>query len=54
MAGLAINVEHFDSAVMVLVMYVCMYVCMCECTRVGQKLALAPRPLMIYCASPFD
>jgi hypothetical protein len=24
------------------------------CTRVGQRLALAPRPLMMYCASPFD
>jgi hypothetical protein len=24
------------------------------CTRVGQRLALAPRPLMIYCASLFD
>jgi hypothetical protein len=24
------------------------------CTRVGQRLAIAPRPLTIYCASPFD
>jgi hypothetical protein len=24
------------------------------CTRVGQRLALAPRPLMIYCPSPFN
>jgi hypothetical protein len=30
------------------------YVCMYVRTRVGQRLALAPRPLMIYCASPFD
>jgi hypothetical protein len=30
------------------------HVCMYVCTRVGQRLALAPRPLMIYCASPFD
>jgi hypothetical protein len=29
-------------------------VCMHVCTRMGQRLALAPRPLMIYCASPFD
>jgi hypothetical protein len=27
-------------------------VCMYVYTRVGQRLALAPRPLMIYCASP--
>jgi hypothetical protein len=30
------------------------HVCMYVWTRVGQRLALAPRPLMIYCASPFD
>jgi hypothetical protein len=35
-------------------MYACMYVYMYVCTRVGQRLALALRPLMIYCASPFD
>jgi hypothetical protein len=29
-------------------------VCVYVCTRVGQRLALAPRPLMIYCASPFN
>jgi hypothetical protein len=29
---------------------VCMYVCKYVCTRVGQRLALAPQPLMIYCA----
>jgi hypothetical protein len=28
-------------------------VCMYVCARVGQRLALAPRPLMTYCASPF-
>jgi hypothetical protein len=31
-------------------MYVCMYVCMYKGWAI--KLALAPRPLMIYCASP--
>jgi hypothetical protein len=30
--------------------YVCMYVCMYKGWAI--KLALAPRPLMIYCASP--
>jgi hypothetical protein len=35
----------------VITIYVCMYVCI----RGGpQKPALAPRPLKIYCASPFD
>jgi hypothetical protein len=31
-------------------LYVCMYVCMYKGWAI--KLALAPRPLMIYCASP--
>jgi hypothetical protein len=31
-------------------MYVCMYVCMYKGWAI--KLALAPGPLMIYCASP--
>jgi hypothetical protein len=31
----------------------CQRICMYVCTRVCQKLALAPRPLMIYCASSF-
>jgi hypothetical protein len=36
------------------VMYVCVYVCMYVCMYKGWaiKLPLAPRPLMIYCASP--
>jgi hypothetical protein len=38
------------SYMMYLYMYACIYVCMYKGWAI--KLALAPRPLMIYCASP--
>jgi hypothetical protein len=30
------------------------HICLYVCTTMGQRLALAPRSLMIYCASPFN
>jgi hypothetical protein len=33
-------------------MYVCMYVCMYVYSRGGSHSAPAPRPSLIYCASP--
>jgi hypothetical protein len=49
--------EHWDrgfeawmSVCVYSVLYVCMYVCMYKGWAI--KLTLAPRPLMIYCASP--
>jgi hypothetical protein len=39
-----------SSYVTQIVGYVCMYVCMYKGWAI--KLALAPRPIMIYCASP--
>jgi hypothetical protein len=39
-----------EDVIILLFYFLTMYVC----KRVGQRLALAPRPLMIYCASAFD
>jgi hypothetical protein len=50
----AVNCEHDASSLCSVILCMCMYVCMYVCMRGGPKdPALAPRPSMIYCASPF-